>query len=136
MAVLLILHADIKEVPWTAGVAVTARECEWQVLHEEAVELVVLTILHRLVEFGMRDRLGQVGEEGMVFVCQSTVEGANVLSKSRTSDLIVVAIEATAHGVEERVGKVACIVGLIRRGLYTIVLRHYLAKVGGSGLQG
>ena len=58
MAVLLILHADIKEVPWTTGVAVTARECEWQVLHEEAVELVVLTLLHRLVEFGMRDGLG------------------------------------------------------------------------------
>ena len=93
-------------------------------------------ILHRLVEFGMRDRLGQVGEECMVFVRQSTVEGANMLRKSRTRDLIIVAIEATAHGVEERVGKVACIIGLIRRGLYAIVLRHNLAKVGGGGLQG
>ena len=136
MAVLLILHADIKEVPRTTGVAVTARECEWQVLHEEAVELVVLTLLHCLVEFGMRDRLGQIGEEGMVFVCQRAIEEGDMRCESGTSDLIVVAIEATAHGIEERVGKVACIVGLIRRGLYTIVLRHYLAKVGGSGLQG
>ena len=56
--------------------------------------------------------------------------------ESGTRDLIIVAIEATAHGIEKRVGKMACIVGLIRRELYTIVLRHNLAKVGGSGLQG
>ena len=70
----------------------------------------------------------------MVFVCQSMVEGVTVLCKSGTRDLIIVAIEATTHGIEERVGKMACIVGLIRRGLYAIVLRHYLAKVGSSGL--
>ena len=136
MAVLLVLHADIEEVPWTAWVAMTARESEWQVLHEEAVELVILTILYGLVEFGVRDRLGQVGEEGMVFVCQRAIEEGDMRCESGTRDLIIVAIEAPAHGVEERVGKMACIVGLIRRGLYTIVLRHYLAKVGGSGLQG
>ena len=134
MAVLLVLHADIKEVPWTTGVAVTARECERQVLHEEAVELMVLTLLHRLVEFGMRDRLGQIGEECMVFVCQRAIEEGDMRCESGTRDMIIVAIEATAHGIEERVGKMACIVGLIRRGLYAIVLRHYLAKVGGSGL--
>ena len=100
------------------------------------MELVVLTILHGLVEFGIGDRLRQVAEESMVFVCQSTVEERHMRCESGTSDLIVVAIEATAHGIEERVGKVARVVGLIGCMLYTIVLRHDLAKVGGGGLQG
>ena len=96
----------------------------------------VLTLLHRLVEFGMRDRLGQIGEEGMVFVCQRAIEEGYMRCESGTSDLIIVAIEAPAHGIEERVGKVTCVVGLIRRGLYTIVLRYNLAKIAGGGLQG
>ena len=136
MAVLLIFHTDIKEVPRAAWVAMTRREGEWQVLHEQAMELVVLTVLHRLVKFRLGDRLRQVAEESMVFVCQSTVEERHMRRESRTRNLITVAIETPTHSVEERVGKVTRIIGLIGCVLNTIVLRHNLAKVSGGGLQG
>ena len=136
MAVLLIFHTDIKEVPRAAWVAMTTRESEWQVLHEQAMELVVLTILHGLVEFGIGDRLRQIAEESMMFVCQSMVEERHMRCESRTRNLIAVAIETSTHRVEERIGKVTRIIGLIGCMLNTIVLRHNLAKVSGGGLQG
>ena len=71
-----------------------------------------------------------------MFVCQSMVEERHMCCESRARDQITVAIEATAHGVEECIGEVACVIGLVSRVLYTIVLRYDLAQVIGGRLQG
>ena len=71
-----------------------------------------------------------------MFIRQRAVEERHMRCKSRTRDLITVAIETTTHSIEERVRKVTSIVGLIGSGLYAIVLRYDLAQVIGGCLQG
>ena len=52
-----------------------------------------------------------------------------MFSKSGTRDLVVVAVETSAHGIEQGVGKMTRVISLVGSRLHTIILLNYLAKI-------
>ena len=129
----LVVDADVKEIPRATGVSVSAGECEWQVLHKETVQLMVLLRKHQFFETAVGNLLGQSAKEAAVLLCEGAVERGDMLGKSGTVYRIVVTIKASAHGVEERVGEMACHACLIGCVLDAVVLPDDSAK-GGCGL--
>ncbi len=60
------------------------------------------------------------------------VEDLDMVRKGTAANLIIVAIEAAAHGIEQCVGEVARVIPLVCRMLLAVVLRHDgTERVGG-----
>ena len=131
-----VLDTDIEAVPRPRGIAMSARECQRQVLHEEAVQLMIHTIDDTILKFATTHLFGQRAEERFVLLIQRMVEHLYMMRKIGSVDSIIVGIISAAHGVEEHVGKVACVLRLIASGLQAVVVRHNAAQVGGGSLQG
>ena len=131
-----VLDTDIEAVPRPRGIAMSARERQRQVLHEEAVQLMVHAIDDTILEFAAAHLFGQRAEERFVLLVQRMVEHLYMMRKVGSVDSIIVGIISAAHGVEEHVGKVACVLRRIASGLQAVVVRHNAAQVGGGSLQG
>ena len=89
-----------------------------------------------LLKFATTHLFGQRAEERFVLLIQRMVEHLYMMRKIGSVDSIIIGIISTAHGVEEHVGKVACVLRLIASGLQAVVVRHDAAQVGGGSLQG
>ena len=131
-----VLDTDIEAVPRSRGIAMSARECQRQILHEQAVQLMIHAIDNTLLEFAAAHLFGQRAEERFVLLVQRMVEHLYMMRKIGSVDSIIVGIISSAHGVEEHVGKVACVLRLIASGLQAVVVRDDTAQVGGGSLQG
>ena len=132
---LLVLDTDIKTIPRPRRITMAARERQRQVLHEQAMQLMIHTIDDTLLKFVTTQLFGQRAEERFVLFVQCMVKHLNMVSKVSSMNRVFIGIVAAAHSVEQHVGKVACILRLVACGLQAVVVRHDAAQIGGGSLQ-
>ena len=100
------------------------------------MQLVIHTIDDARFEVAAAQLFGQGVKEGFILLVESGIEGANMVGEVGSVDDIIVRIIAAAHGVEQHIGEMACILGFVAGGLYAVVVGNDSADVCRRGTQG